>query len=592
MGLLGGRHVRQGCAPVQRPRRAAQAVLDQSSTTLSHTRVPHLPPPVAPLPAGVEVRPLRDLARILRQIDGWGEHGWRLIHGAWRLPNATLVIEPREADGDPLVTVVLPSPLRSTGSADAIAIADWALTQLRTQVVAPSTVRCVTATPQQAVRATTAAFLLEGNLCLRLMVRLPFAGLCCDGQRFRRFVGELARFATGLRADAALKRLRRCVAIQEALREALPRHGLIAFLATGSRLARDANDGPAPHCRPLRVPPRLATTIDLGPLGRWRGLGIRTGVTALVGAPYHGKSTLVQAIAAGCDNHRPGDGREGVVCVHDALVVQADEGRRIVRQDVRTFFAQLPGAQARCFTTERASGATSMAASVFQGVAAGARVLLIDEDTAAGNFLWLDPAMRRLLGRSVRGGSTLCDQLRTLAAAGISCVLAVGSATPVLGRADRVLMVEDFQPRDVSARARRLAGIAPTTALPFPLPSRWLDSPSETILEGRHFVRVDALQPDQPILHRQRDALHLDLRRCGFALDEELTRGALAAAAWCVRLADGQPTTMTELATRYAALLDQTGPRALDPYATTLVTAPPWLLVAAILERLPELRWR
>ncbi len=592
MGLLGGRHVSQPTALIQRPRRTAQAVLDQSSTTLSHTRVPALPHPVAPLPANVEVRPLRDLARILRQIDGWGEHGWRLIHGAWRLPHATLVIEPREGDSDPAVTLVLPSPLRCAGPADADAIADWALTRLRTQIVTRSLVRCATATPQPAVRATTAVFLHENQLCLRLVVRLPFAGLCCDGQRFRRFVGDLARFAAGLRADAALRRLRRCIAVQEALRAALPQQGLIAFLTTGSRLARDADGGPAPQCRPLRVPARLITTIDLGPLGRWRGLGIRSGVTALVGAPYHGKSTVLQAIAAGRENHRPGDGREGVVCVRDALVVQADEGRRIVRQDVRAFFAHLPGAQAHCFSTERASGATSMAASVLQGLAAGARVLLIDEDTAAGNFLWLDPAMRGLLGRAARGGSTLCDQLRAMAAAGISCVVAVGSATPVLGRADHVLAVLDFQPRDVSARARRLAGRVTVQAQPFAFPQRRLDSPRETLLEDRHFVRVDARQPDAPVLLRQCDALRVDLRRCGFALDEELTRGALTAAAWCVRLADGQPTTMTELAARYAAFMAQSGPRALDPYATTLLAAPPWLLVAAILERLPGLRWR
>jgi len=554
--------------------------------------VPILPTPVAPIPDGTPIRPSSELARILRQIDGWGEHGWRLVHGVWRLPHATLVIEPREGDSDPLLTIIIPCPVRRpTGPADEAAIGDWALTRLRRDIIAAGVVRCATATAQAAVRATTAAFIVDGTLCLRLVVRLPFAGLCCDGTRFRRFIGRLDRWAAGLRADAALRHLRRAIAIQEALRAALPLHGLVAFLATGSRLARDAHDDPAPHCRPLRVPPGLSTTIDLGPLGRWRGMGIPTGITALVGAPYHGKSTLLQAIAAGRDNHRPGDGREGVVCVDSALAVQAEEGRRIVNQDVRAFFARLPGADARCFSTERASGATSMAASVLQGLAAGADTLLIDEDTAAGNFLWLDPAMRRLLGSATTGNHTLCDRLRALAAAGISGVLAVGSATPILGAADRVLLLEHFQPQDASAKARRLAKRAPN-APAFAHPQRCVDSAAEILLEGRHFVRVDARRPDQPMLVRQRDVLALDLRRCGFGLDEELIRGALAAAAWCVRLTEGRPMTMTALAAQYQRLLGQHGPRAFDPFATTLVTAPPWLLVATILERMPGLHWR
>ena len=42
-----------------------------------------------------------------------------------------------------------------------------------------------------------------------------------------------------------------------------------------------------------------------------RGLGIRAGVTLIVGGGYHGKSTLLRALERSIHPHIPGDGREG-----------------------------------------------------------------------------------------------------------------------------------------------------------------------------------------------------------------------------------------------------------------------------------------
>ncbi len=561
--------------------------------------------PVAPRPLSNEYedsdglhkrprQPARALREILRRIDGWGEHGWRQIHGTWQLPHAVLALEPREHDGDPLATLMIRQPVRAQDCAsDQAAICDWALRRLLSECPSGQTnaagVRYATSVPGSAVVTSTATFIDGDWLCLRLIVRLPFAGLCCDGTRFARFVRRLDHFAKGLHADVELRKLRRAIAIQEALRAALPAHGFIAFLGTGSCLARAADGAAVPHGQPLRVPKALAVTINLGALGSWRGLGIRHGVTAIVGAAYHGKSTFLQAIAAGRDNHRPGDGRETVVCLAQSLAVQAEEGRRITHQDMRPFFPRLPGSPGPHFTTEQASGATSMAASTLQGIAAGAKVLLIDEDTAAGNFLWLDPAMRRLLGRAAAGGCTLTNRLQALAQVGISTIIAVGSATPVLSHADRVICLEHFQPRDLTARARRVAPKISTT-MQLSAPTRNLICPPEWLLEGRHFLRVDCRIPDQPVILRQRDRIALDLRRCGSRLDEELSRGAITAAAWCLRLTAGKPTSMQDLAQHYQEWTAD-GARTLDPFATTMLTLPSWLLVATILERLPGLTW-
>lgn len=548
-----------------------------------------LPAPVDPLPTGAEIGPRAHLFEVLARIDGWGDRAWAMAYGAWRLTSGILVIDPREGDADPLCTLILDDHgfNRPADEADAAAICDWALRRCWGELIAGSPVRCTTLEPTAAVRATSACVLDRGRLLLRLVVRLPYAGMCCDGERFARFVRRCERFmrALGTRAGrGGLSALRRAVAIQQALRAALPAQGLTAFVGTGARLARAADGSAADHCRPVRVPRNLAVRIDLGRLGSITGLGIRCGVTAVAGAAYHGKSTLLQALAAGRDDHRPGDGRELVVCDPSVLAVQAEDGRPIKAQDLSPFFAHLPGGDHRRFSTERASGATSMAASVLQGIAAGCRLLVVDEDSAAGNFLWLDPAMRRLLGRAAVGGTTLVEALPALAARGISTVLAVGSATPAFAAADRVLLLEHFQPRLVTTRAKRLAARIPLRPS-IRVPARFLQ-PGDRLLGERHFLRVDAREPERPRIQLADRAITIDLRRCGWPLDEDLVRGACCAAAWCLRLAGDRPVRLDELGRRYSALLLGPGPRACDPFNTSFLAAAPWPLVATVLERI------
>jgi hypothetical protein len=331
------------------------------------------------------------------------------------------------------------------------------------------------------------------------------------------------------------------------------------------------------------VPESLAVTLDLGPLGRHRGLGIRRGVTALAGAPYHGKSTLLGAIANGAEDHPPGDGREGVVADASLIPVQAEDGRRIAATDLSTFFAALPGADPRRFTTARASGATSMAATVLQGIAGGCRLLLIDEDTAASNLLAIDAGMRRLLGQRLVGTRTLLEHLPAFAAAGISTVLVAGSSTASLAAADRVLVVDHFQPQEATRAARRIAGPRAAAAAFVGQPRRLLAEP-DALFGPRHFLRIDTTEPERPRVRVGDRWQALDLRRSGWQLDGPRVAGALLAAAWCCRLAAGG-CPVEDLAARYAAW-SAADPTVLDPFHTSLVTVPPWPLVLGVLERL------
>ena len=537
----------------------------------------------------VEVRSERLLRATLRRIDGWGPIAWREILGTWRLGSATVVLEAPEweagdDDDERMLFLVLDHGL---GQGDPAATADWVLRHAWATLLAKPVIHAWTVRPGAAVRATNACWSpAPGRIVLRLHFDLPYAGMCNDAKRLGRFLTQVAAFAEDLatrRRRPALLAHRRAVAVQQALRAALPAAGLCAFLAEGSVLPRASDGGPAVGATPLMVPKDLAVTLDLGSLGRHRGLGLRTGVTALAGAPYHGKSTLLGAIAAGAEDHPPGDGREGVVADASLIPVQAEDGRRIAATDLSTFFAALPGADPRCFTTARASGATSMAATVLQGIAGGCRLLLIDEDTAASNLLVIDAGMRRFLGAGLDGTRTLLEHLPAFAAAGISTVLVAGSSTASLAAADRVLIVDHFQPRDATRAARRIAGPRPPTP-PFTARGRHLGGNPDAMFGPRHFLRIDATEPERPRLKVADRWQVLDLRRSGWSLDGPRVSGAILAAAWCCRLAAGG-CPVAELADRYAAWIAQ-GPAALDPFHTALVTVPPWPLVLAVLERL------
>lgn len=578
----------------------------------------HPPPAPFPFAADQPPAPRAGLFATLARIDGWGPGAWREVHANWRLRGALLAVEDLEAgisrdDDDRVVAFViafpdqrlghLPAGLRPSGShPDVVAAAiadhqratcDWLLRHAWHTLLAKPVITVTTHQPGAAVRATNACRfspLRAGEaptLILRLLVRLPLAGMCCDGKRLARFLRAIEAFAGDLNASRSRPTLaadRRTVAVQTALRAALPAHGLVAFVGDGARLARGSDGGPLAGCRPWRTPRAARTTIDLGTLGRVRGLGIRTGVTAVAGAPYHGKSTLLAALAAGREDHPPGDGRELVVADASALQIQAEDGRRIKHQDLSLFFARLPGSSPHDFSTSRASGATSMGASLCQGIAAGCRLLLVDEDTAASNFLTIDPLMRRLLGHALDGTVTLLELLPGLARAGISTVLVAGSNSLSLAASNRVLLLEHYQPNDVSTRVRRMLGTTKiqVSSSAITLPSRTLADAPDCLFGPRHFLTVDATEAEQPIVNGQA----IDLRRSGWELDRALVRGALAAAAWCCRLADGQALTMTVLADRYRAFVADHGARGLDPFDTALITVPPWQLVVSVLERL------
>jgi len=322
----------------------------------------------------------------------------------------------------------------------------------------------------------------DGDLRLRLTVGLPAAGRRILGRTARELLAERLPSALdrvfGQLDLAALENHVQCVEDQVALRAQLSERRLVAFLCEGSVLPRRSGVDmrPMPRAVPLELPEALRCELEAPHAGKLRGLGIPCGVTLIVGGAYHGKSTLLSVLALGVYDHVLGDGRERCVSAPDVVTVRAEDGRSVRGVDLRPFIGHLPlGRDTERFDTEDASGSTSQAASIIEALEAGAGVLLVDEDTAATNFMIRDARMRRLVPAQKEPITPYLDRVRQLwQERGVSSVLVVGGAGDYLDVADTVVQMEDYRPRDVSACARDVARQLPLGDAAPQAPGEWV----------------------------------------------------------------------------------------------------------------------
>lgn len=111
-----------------------------------------------------------------------------------------------------------------------------------------------------------------------------------------------------------------------------------------------------------------------------------------------GKSTLLNALELGVYDHIAGDGREYVIADDTALKLCAEDGRFIKNVDISMFINDLPnGRDTHDFSTKDASGSTSQAAGIVEGIEAGSQLFLLDEDTSATNFMVRDAFMQKVV---------------------------------------------------------------------------------------------------------------------------------------------------------------------------------------------------
>jgi len=246
------------------------------------------------------------------------------------------------------------------------------------------------------------------------------------------------------------------------IREELIAKGLIAFIADGSILPRRSGVDDRPlseEAIAFQSPDSLKVEFNRPNQGLITGMGIPTGVTLIVGGGYHGKSTLLRAIELGVYNHIPGDGREFVVTHPAAVKIRAEDGRSVASVDISPFINNLPlGRSTTNFSTTNASGSTSQAANIMEALEAGAKVLLIDEDTAATNFMIRDQRMQALVAKNQEPITPFIDKVRQLYTDyAVSTILVMGGSGDYFEVADTVIAMQNFQPQNVTKKAKKIA---------------------------------------------------------------------------------------------------------------------------------------
>lgn len=441
------------------------------------------------------------LRRLLGGMDGRSYKAYKALEGRYTFTDFELSID--HVQGDPFAAPSRISLL--VPRAVSLLPADLLNTPVRRMAVADFLARAVASAISRFVQGrrgsgksglmaieTTGQQVLEGNalsfpdgyLEARMVVGLP-----ADGRRIlateaeAMLCRELPQVVSHALMHASLDagQLRghvHSIEDQVHLQGWLAQNRLVAFVGEGALLPRASgvDDRPlAQGALGFKPPPSLTCRVDLPNAGPLSGMGVPAGVTLIVGGGFHGKSTLLHALERGVYPHIPGDGREFVSALESAVKVRAEDGRSVSRVNISPFIDQLPlGRDTHRFSTENASGSTSQAANILEALDCGTRLLLIDEDTSATNFMIRDLRMQALVSRDKEPITPLLHRVRELYQAhGISSVIVMGGSGDYFEVADTVIMMDTYEPRDVTAAARRLAGssLPNQTSMP-PLPDR------------------------------------------------------------------------------------------------------------------------
>lgn len=450
---------------------------------------------------------------------------------------------------------------------------------------------------------STPAFNAPGPyLELRLRWSLPAFGREIAGRQAARNLNlDLARAVAGLdlrESELGAEAWKHCQVAEDhaALQEILVERGWVAFLADGANLARRSGVSQLPleGGVPLTAPETLAQTVQLPHAGVVRGTAIPAGVTVIAGGGYHGKSTLLNAIARGIYPHIPGDGRELVATAPEAMAVRAADGRAVTGVDLRPFISHLPGRDAdpAQFTTANASGSTSQAASIMESLELWGQpaqaALLLDEDTCATNLLIRDQRMRALVSSEREPITPLVDRIRALhRERGISTLIVMGGSGDYLDVADQVLIMDSYRLVDATAQARQVCDSQPRvdTSLPdFPLPAQRLPQRPEAKRRGPS--RTRALGTQRLVLDRH----EVDVADVSGLVDE----GQALAVAWALRALlerhfDGR-TSLSQALAQVAKRLDDVGLDALGEAHPAFLVRPRLVDVGAAVNRLRSLQ--
>jgi predicted ABC-class ATPase len=432
------------------------------------------------------------LKQKLKRIDGQDYGSYQSLKGNYHYPDFILIIDqiPKDPYAPPhtglyrlhiQLDTILPPGCKGTTKVKEIALRDFLARKFYESCVRHSKGSRGTGysgvitieDPGQGILERSSVVFTDQWIEIRFFMGMPAAGRKITSRVAEdMFFAELPSivqygfFSPGVDAEVCIRHLH-AAEDAEHLRHALGPLGLIAFIANGSILPRESGTSDKPLAReisvPFKAPASMETTIRLPHAGDVKGMGIPTGVTLIAGGGYHGKSTLLKAIEAGIYNHIPGDGRELCVSLPETVKVRSYNGRYVVKNDISGFINNLPmGKDTSSFSTENASGSTSQAASICEAVEAGARVLLMDEDTCATNFMIRDSKIQQLVHKADEPITPFIDKVHALLTShGISTILVLGGIGDYFDVSDSVIQMIRYVPYDVTEKAHQISSRSP-----------------------------------------------------------------------------------------------------------------------------------
>ena len=445
-----------------------------------------------------------DLQQALRSIDHKSYPAYKSLKGTYRFPAYALSID--HVQGDPFASpshISIRIPLKRAGfpqfcltnTLTRVTLSDYLTRQFAAQVAkfsfrakgsGKSGLISVSQCGPEVLERTACQVDSDpqtGCITVRFFVGFPANGRSINAKELEKILFdflpvcvEKTFYYRNLNAAEVKQTIDLCED-QDTIREEMKKRNLVAFVADGAVLPRESgvSSRPMKGACAFTSPESLRISLQLPHKGHITGMGIPQGITLIVGGGYHGKSTLLNALDMGVYNHITGDGREYVLTDESALKLRSEDGRFIKDIDISLFINDLPnGKDTHRFSTEDASGSTSQAAGIIEGMESGSRVFLLDEDTSATNFMVRDAFMQRLIAPDKEPITPFLERARDLyTQAGISTVLVAGSSGAFFHIADTVIQMDSYVPVDITEKAKTLCSEYPlpqTPVRPFLMP--------------------------------------------------------------------------------------------------------------------------
>lgn len=564
------------------------------------------------------------LHSILGRIDGRGYKAYKDIQGSYQFPTYVLHID--HVQGDPFaspsrVRIQVPQTVSQfpktlfASVSRRIALEDYLTRQFERAIGKEAkghrgsgkSGRIDIDHCGQEILERTSASVSAQSVEMRFTVGLPARGRTVLGREAEAMffqeipdIVQRAMLFKSLQATAITRHVE-VAEDQDALRQSLKKQHLVAFLANGAILPRRSgvDDRPLQQSSqeqviPFQSPPELEVEFDLPNRGKIKGMGIPEGVTVIIGGGFHGKSTVLKALERGIYNHIPGDGREYVVAVSDASKIRAEDGRRIENVNITPFISNLPfGKDTAQFCTENASGSTSQATNIMEAIEIGSRLLLIDEDTSATNFMIRDERMQELVAKDKEPITPFVDKVRQLYCDyGVSTILVMGGSGDYFDVADTVIMMDAYRPHDVTQQSHEIIHKHTTTrrnegGTHFgPVVERTPETRSFDASRGKRDVKIDVKGLHTLIY----GTTTIDLSGLEQLVDASQTRAIGDMILYYSRHYAGQGYTLREGLEHLFAEIQQHGLDLLSPRKLGNYTMPRIFEVAAAINRMRTLK--